>query len=61
MRGPLHGLTLCALSHPGPAAERRARGARGPRLARPTRAHSLDLLGHLAANGERDALREVGG
>ena len=40
--------------------QRRARGARGP-LARPTRAHGLELLGHLAANGERDALREVGG
>ena len=40
--------------------QRRARGARGP-VARPTRAHGLELLGHLAANGERDALREVGG
>eukprot|EP00966_Prymnesium_polylepis_P032330 752242-Prymnesium_polylepis.1 len=44
--------------------QRRARGwlarAWGP-LARPTRAHSIDLLGHLAANGEKDALREVGG
>ena len=60
MRGPFHGLALCALSHPGPAAARRARGARGP-VARPTRAHGLELLGHLAANGERDALREVGG
>eukprot|EP00966_Prymnesium_polylepis_P268498 6202981-Prymnesium_polylepis.1 len=26
MRGPFHGLTLCALSHPGPAAAARARG-----------------------------------
>eukprot|EP00966_Prymnesium_polylepis_P116674 2696783-Prymnesium_polylepis.1 len=40
--------------------ERRARGAWGA-LARPTGAHGLDLVGHLAANGERDALREVGG
>eukprot|EP00966_Prymnesium_polylepis_P070227 1632538-Prymnesium_polylepis.1 len=38
MRGPFHGLTLCALSHRD-RLQQRARGAWGP-LARPTRAHS---------------------
>eukprot|EP00966_Prymnesium_polylepis_P096123 2227498-Prymnesium_polylepis.1 len=51
---------LCAQPPARDRLQRRARGAWGP-LARPTRAHSLDLLGHLSANGERDALREVGG